>query len=402
MPTIMTSVAEAESLIAARMPGRPAERVGIAVATGRVLAETIRSDRDQPPFDRVTMDGIAIASRAFANGRRSFRIDAVQAAGAPPSTLDSVEGCIRVMTGAVMPGGTDTVIPIERVRIAEHAAQVDESASVEAGRFVHPRGSDRRKGDIVLAAGIRLGPAEVAVLASAGRAEVGVASLPRVAVVSTGDELVAVDAPAIEPWQIRSSNDLAIAASLARGGFGNVSRVMLRDNAERIVTTLAQLHDEHDVLILSGGVSMGEFDFVPAALQRLGAELVFHRVEQKPGRPMWFGVSAAGKPIFALPGNPVSTVLCMTRYVVPALLRMLGCAVPAPEHARLKAAVDGPKHLTYFVPVVLGWDEDGSETALPRPTNTSGDFSSLAATDGFIELAPGRLQAGTIGRVFRW
>ena len=167
----MTTVAEAEALIAARMPRRPTERIGIAGATGRVLAETIRSDRDQPPFDRVTMDGIAVASRAFSNGRRSFRIEAVQAAGAPPSTLGSIEGCIRVMTGAVMPGGADAVIPIERVRITDHSAQVDESASADAGRFVHKRGSDCRAGDIVLDAGNRLGPAEVAVLASAGRAE---------------------------------------------------------------------------------------------------------------------------------------------------------------------------------------------------------------------------------------
>jgi molybdopterin molybdotransferase len=398
----MTTVAEAEALIAARMPRRPTERIGIGDATGRVLAEAIASDRDQPPFDRVTMDGIAVASRSFANGRRSFRVEAVQAAGAPPSALGSPEGCIRVMTGAVMPGGADAVIPIERVRIEDHVAQVDESASVEAGRFVHARGGDRRKGDIVLEAGIRLGPAEIAVLASAGRSEIGVASLPRIAVVSTGDELVAVDAPAIEPWQIRSSNDLAIAASLARAGFGNVSRVMLRDDAERIVASLAELHDASDVLILSGGVSMGEFDYVPAALERLGAELVFHRIEQKPGRPMWFGMSAAGNPIFALPGNPVSTVLCMTRYVVPALLRALGYAAPAPEYARLTADVDGPKHLTYFVPAILGWDATGAETAEPRPTNTSGDFSALATTDGFLELAPGRHQAGTIGRVFRW
>ena len=398
----MTTVAEAEALIAARMPRRPSERIGIAAAAGRVLAETIRSDRDQPPFDRVTMDGIAIASRSFASGRRNFRIEAVQAAGAAPSTLALVEGCVRVMTGAVMPGGTDAVIPIERVRIADHVAHVDDSAAVAAGRFVHPRGSDRRAGDVVLESGIRLGPAEMAVLASAGRAEVSVASLPRIAVVSTGDELVAVDAPAIEPWQIRSSNDFAIAASLARAGLGDASRALLRDDAERIVASLAALHDRHDVLILSGGVSMGEFDFVPAALERLGAELVFHRIEQKPGRPMWFGISAAGKPIFALPGNPVSTVLCMIRYVVPALLRASGCPTPAPEYARLTADVDGPKHLTYFVPAVLGWEGNGAETAEPRPTNTSGDFSALAGTDGFLELAPGRHQAGTIGRVFRW
>jgi molybdopterin molybdotransferase len=222
--------------------------------------------------------------------------------------------------------------------------------------------------------------------------------------VSTGDELVTVDAPVVAPWQIRSSNDLAIAASLARAGFGDCRRVLLRDDAERILGELVRLHEEHDVLILSGGVSMGDFDYVPAALERLGAELVFHRIEQKPGRPMWFGVSGVGKPIFALPGNPVSTVVCMARYVVPAMLRALGCREGAPEYARLGKAVDGPKNLTYFVPAILSWNADGGEIADPRPTNTSGDFSSLAGTDGFVELAAGSGQhtAGTIARVFRW
>jgi len=400
----MTSVAEAEALIAARMPRRPAERVGIAAATGRILAEPIHAERDQPPFDRVTMDGIAIASAAFAAGRRRFAIDAVQAAGTPGLASSSDEHCIRVMTGAIRPEGTDAVIPIERVRIEGETAVVDDSADVAPGRSIHARGSDRRQGDLVLEPGARIGPAEAAVLASAGRAEVAVSSLPRIAVVSTGDELVSVEAASVAPWQIRSSNDLAVAASLNRAGLGDASRVTLPDDAKRILAEIKRLHAENDVLILSGGVSMGEFDFVPGVLEALGTELVFHRVEQKPGRPMWFGLSGAGKPIFALPGNPVSTLLCMTRYVVPALQRSLGCRESAPELARLDAPVEGPKHLTYFVPVALRWDEDGNELASPKPTNTSGDFATLAATDGFIELASGsgRHAAGETGRVFRW
>lgn len=400
----MTSVAEAEALIAARMPRQPIERVPIEASVGRILAETIRAERDQPPFDRVTMDGIAIASAAWERGQRRFRVEATQAAGEAPASLGSVGSCIRVMTGAVRPAGTDAVIPIERVRIEDGSAIVDAAATVTAGRFIHLRGSDRREQDTVLEPGIRIGPAETAVLASAGCARVAVSALFDIAIVSTGDELVSVDAPMPAAHQIRSSNDLAVASSIQRAGVGRSERVTLPDDADRILREVSALHERNDVLILSGGVSMGEFDFVPAVLETLGSELVFHRIEQKPGRPMWFGISAAGKPIFALPGNPVSTLLCMTRYVVPALKRALGSHAPAPEIARLSRPVVGPENLSYFVPVILSWDDAGRESADPRPTNTSGDFASLAATDGFMELPPGRGRhaAGTLGRIYRW
>jgi molybdopterin molybdotransferase len=251
---------------------------------------------------------------------------------------------------------------------------------------------------------VRLGPAEIAVLASAGKGEIATAARASVAIVSTGDELVDVDAPVLAPYQIRSSNDLAIAASLECAGLADCRRAQLRDDPDEILAAVTALHEETDILILSGGVSMGEFDFVPAVLDTLGTELVFHRIEQKPGRPMWFGISSSGKPIFALPGNPVSTLLCMTRYVVPAMRLAAGLRAPAPESARLSRDVIGPGRLAYFVPVRLRWDEHGTVLADPKPTNTSGDFATLAATDGFIELAPGRERrpAGTIGRIFRW
>jgi molybdopterin molybdotransferase len=308
------------------------------------------------------------------------------------------------MTGAVCPAGTDAVVPIERVRIEAETAVVDDTATVAPGRFIHARASDRRAGDTVLEPGIRIGPAESAVLASAGCARVSVSALPAIAVVSTGDELVSVDASTIAPYQIRSCNDLAVAASIERAGVGRCERATLPDDPEQILRELAALHQRNDMLILSGGVSMGEFDFVPAVLDSLGSELIFHRIEQKPGRPMWFGISSAGKPIFALPGNPVSTLLCMTRYVVPALKLALGLEPAAPEIASLDRPVSGPTGLSYFVPVRLRWDSAGRTLAEPRPTNTSGDYVSLAATDGFIELGAGGGEhpAGASGRIFRW
>ncbi len=398
----MTSTAEAESLILARMPDRPAQTVPVAAAAGHVLRAAVRAERDQPPFDRVTMDGIAIAADDWAAGVRRFPVAGTQAAGVPALRIPA-GGCVRVMTGAVLPAGADTVVPIERVRLESATAVVAEDAEPAAGRHVHAQGSDGRRGDVLLEPGVVIGPTEIAVIASAGVADVPVASLPRVAVVSTGDELVDVGAP-IEPHEIRSTNDLAIAASLVRHGLGKVTRARLRDEESALVAAIDALHADHDVLILSGGVSMGDFDFVPAVLERLGVELVFHRIEQKPGRPMWFGVSGQAKPVFALPGNPVSTLVCLTRYLLPAFAQAAGRTRAAAEWAVLDADVAPPRDLTYFVAVKLVESRDGLLRAEPRPTNTSGDFVTLAGTDGIVELpaGPQTYAAGTVVRLYRW
>jgi molybdopterin molybdotransferase len=304
------------------------------------------------------------------------------------------------MTGAACPPGADTIVPIERVEILGTDATVD-AREVTARQFIHARGSDGRRGAALLAPGVRLGPPEIAVLAGAGgRAEALVASVPRIAAISTGDELVDPGEP-VEPFQIRSSNDFAIEASLHRSGLATITRTRLKDDPDPMLAAVRALHESHDALILSGGVSMGEFDFVPTVLKSLGAELVFHRIRQKPGRPMWFGMSRAGKPIFALPGNPVSTLVCLTRYVAPALRFSAGMPDAPPERVRLTERVVGPA-VTYFLPVKLSSSDDGVALAEPRPTNTSGDFVSLAGTDGFVELPAGTHEAGKVARLFRW
>jgi len=209
----MTSVAAAESLIMAHMPKfKPCEEP-LAACVDRVLAEDIAAERDQPPFDRVTMDGIAIAYRDFAGGARAFDVIGTQAAGAPPLALAAPAQCIEVMTGTVLPLGTDTVVPIERVQRLGSRTTIGADAIVQPEQFVHRRGSDRVAGDVVLHAGVRLGPPEIAVLAGAGKSTALVAELPRVAVISTGDELVEPGKP-IAAHQIRSTNDRAIEASL--------------------------------------------------------------------------------------------------------------------------------------------------------------------------------------------
>lgn len=399
----MTDVAEAEALILGRMPSLPDAERPLGETGGGVLREDVVAERDQPPFDRVTMDGIAIRYADWAQGLRRYRVAGIQAAGAPALGIQVSGQCVEIMTGAVLPDGADTVIPVERLTREREDAVIESSARVSRGQFIHPRGSDRAAGTRLLASGCTIGPAEMAVLASAGRPRIRVTEPPRVAVISTGDELVDVGEP-IEPYQIRSSNDRAIEASLVRHCQARVVRVSLRDDPATILEAIAELHAACDTLILSGGVSMGQYDFVPQVLARLGVELVFHRIEQRPGRPMWFGISEASKPVFALPGNPVSTLVCLTRYVLPALRQAMGLAPAAVETVRLSAAVQFSADLAYFLPVVLSCDESGATWAAPRPTNTSGDFVSLAGTDGFVQLP--REQAafhrGTTARVFRW
>ena len=329
----MTEVDAAEALILAHMPRFPARHEPLAACTGRVLAEDIHAERDQPPFDRVTMDGVAIAFQGWAEGVRSFQVLGTQAAGAEPLAVATSAQCVEVMTGTPLPTGADTVVPVERVQRSGTIAAIDADAPVKAEQFIHRRGSDRTAGSLVLRAGTRLGPPEIAVLAGAGRASALVADLPRVAVISTGDELVDVGKP-IAAHQIRSTNDRAVEASLTQHRLGQVTRARLRDDADALAVAIDRLDAELDVLVLSGGVSMGQFDFVPSVLTELGAKLVVHKVAQRPGRPMWFGVSARGKPIFALPGNPVSTLVCATRYLVPALRQATGLTATAARARR--------------------------------------------------------------------
>jgi len=398
------SVAEAEELINGHMPRYKAEAVPLEDANGRVLAEDVIAERDQPPFDRATMDGIAVAAGTTAT-TRSLPIEGVQAAGADATALESTEACREIMTGAAMPDGADAVIPVERISIendsATISATVEEGYCCEAGQFVHRRASDHAKGDVLMRTGTRVRGPEMAALTAAGKAEVSVVRLPSIAVVSTGDELVDVGEP-ISDTQIRSSNDRAIQASLQQHGFNRVNRSHIADDADALRDSLSALLDNHDVLVLSGGVSMGKFDYIPTVLAELGIEVIFHKITQRPGLPMWFGVSQTGQPVFALPGNPVSTLVCLTRYVIPALHHATGLAAN-PESVTLDIPLQFEPPLTWFVPVTLS-TEAGRTLATPKTTNTSGDFIALANTDGFIELdaAESSFPAGQPARLYRW
>lgn len=381
----MLTPAEAEAAIAAAIVPVSQEELPLAACAGRVLRSPLTAERDAPPFDRVAMDGIAFASTS--NARR-FCVAGTQAAGSPAQALAAPGDCFEVMTGATLPEGCDTVVPIEQVRLAGGHAELAAGSAAAPWRHVHRRGSDARAGDRILESGTRLAAPELAVAASAGQALLAVSRAPRIAVITTGDELIEPGEP-ILPHQIRRSNAYGLAAALSLAGFPPAANLQLPDREDAIASALRAALAGNDVLVISGGVSAGRFDHVPAVLASLGVRCVFHGIAQRPGRPMWFGTGAGGAAVFALPGNPVSVLVCLARYVMPALRRLAGAREPPQPLAVLARDVACEKPLAWFVPVTLGYDLQGRALAAPRPTGGSGDFISLAGTDGFVELPPG-------------
>src|SRR5271168_883023 len=305
----------AEEAINSRLTCLPIESLPLTQCVGGILRENVYAERDQPPFDRVTMDGIAVHSGALRRGLKRFRIQGTQAAGAPPVKLATSDDAIEVMTGAILPPGSDCVIPVEQLEIADGYASLNTDAAWPAYQNVHRRGSDGRQGALLLETGTLLRAPEIAVAASAGMARVRVSSQPAVMVVSTGDELIEPGDP-IADYQVRRSNAYAVAATLRTRGFGRVGDDHLPDD-EFLMHERLSLHlMTHEVVILSGGVSIGKFNLVPTVLMQLGVQEVFHNIAQRPGRPMWFGIGPQGQMVFGLPGNPVSTLVCLIRYVI--------------------------------------------------------------------------------------
>ncbi|AMN45959.1 molybdopterin molybdotransferase [Steroidobacter denitrificans] len=406
------------------VPLLPAVSLPLSALAGTTLRENTVTTRDQPPFDRVMMDGIALAWSAFENGCRRFHIAGIQAAGSAPLHLRDPRSCIEVMTGAMLPAGCDCVVPVEKIDIDSGTAVLQEGAAPVRRMNIHTRGLDARRGDPLLKSGTLLGAAEVAALAANGYAQALVSRPPRIMMISTGNELVEPGEP-LADWQIHRSNIYGLWAALRRHGYSQLAQDHLPDDLSLLRTRLRAHLDAHDALILSGGVSMGRFDFVPQVMRELGVTQVFHKIAQRPGKPMWFGVGAGGQAVYALPGNPVSTLMCLTRYVFRGLEAAAG--TPASPLETIALAQDLPAMaVTRFVPVRIGgfaldskpWiGEHGDRceksglpmdlqapAARPRPTQGSGDFTSLIGTDGFVELPPAEaiIAQGTRVPLHRW
>ncbi|MFQ5610310.1 MAG: molybdopterin molybdotransferase MoeA, partial [Woeseiaceae bacterium] len=335
-------------------------------------------------------------------GTRTFPVQSRQDAGEPAQTLED-GNAIEIMTGASLPEGADCIVPVERVTVNEHGAHVEANYVAEERQFIHARASDHEQGAELLTAGTRISPMDIAVIASCGLARVEVAKQPRTTVISTGNELVPAGEP-INDHQVRLSNGPTIIAMLANNGFDQSAHEHVVDEPEVLEERIGKRLADSDVLILSGGVSMGKADYVPQVLDELDVNVTFHKVGQRPGKPMWFGMGPGGQAVFALPGNPVSTLVCCRQYVISALHHMSGMAAANPQFASLTQDVTFKPQLTNFLPVRLVSNAAGQALVMPVFTNTSGDFASLTGTHGYVELAPEQTEfkSGTTVPLHRW
>ncbi|MCI1190118.1 molybdopterin molybdotransferase MoeA [Hymenobacter sp. DH14] len=393
----MLSPAEATARVLATARPLPPETVTLPHAAGRVLAETLTADRDFPPFNRVAMDGIAVSFATWAGGQSEFEIQHTQYAGEPARPLLSPQQAVEVMTGAVLPPGADVVVRYEDILLENNRARIQIPPPAAPGVNIHHQAADRHAGDALLRSGTRLGPAELAVAATVGAAEIAVLRAPLVAVVSTGDELVGIGATPLA-HQIRRSNVYALQALFAQAG-ADVSLFHLTDNVEELRVGLTNILSAcFDAVVLSGAVSKGRADHLPGLLRELHVEEIFHEVQQRPGKPLWFGARAGGPVVFGLPGNPVSTFITACRYVRPWLRAVqqpagASAATPAaaeagPQPAVLTVDINFKPQLTHFVPVRLTVDAEGRRLATPLRVGGSGDMMGLVGATAFLELPP--------------
>jgi molybdopterin molybdotransferase len=369
---------------------RGVETVELLAGAGRVLAAAVLADRDQPPFDRATRDGYAVRA---GDVERALRV--VGSVRAGESWLGKAIGegeAVEIMTGAPVPAGADAVVMVEHAALADGLLRVEDGRALRVGENVVPRGAETRAGNVVLPAGRLLGAAEISVAASCGMAQVQVFARPRVAIVATGDELVELDEP-MEAWQIRNSNSYALAALVsAEGGVGE-RLAIARDTLGELRAQVAEGR-EADLLLLSGGVSMGKYDLVEQVLREFRAEFFFTGALIQPGKPIVFGrlrkQNGDWTYFFGLPGNPVSAQVCFHLFVAPMLRALAGRTEIAPVfvEARLAEDLRGGARVTRFLPAEIAGGWDGVEVRVVG-WQGSGDVVANARGNGYVVLPAG-------------
>ncbi len=378
----MVSVAEAENIILLQCKDFGTETASFDNCMGRVLAENILADRDLPPFNRVTMDGIAIDYSAIEEGTRSFTIRSTQAAGEQPIEIGNNKECIEIMTGAVLPSSTNAVIPYEEIEIENGVATLIKG-TVIINQNIHNKGKDKKQDEVLVEANQFITPVIMAVASAVGKTQLLVKKLPTVIIISTGDELVTIDETPTT-FQVRRSNNYTLRALLRQ--YSVVANMLhLPDDPGVMEGQLRRCIEQYDIILLSGGVSMGKFDFVPAALEKLQVKKLFHKVQQRPGKPFWFGAHEKGALVFAFPGNPVSTFMCFHRYFLPWLKTSWQIKLSI-NRAILDEDFTFVPPLQYFLQVKLTINERGEWLATPVEGNGSGDFANLLQADAFMEL----------------
>ncbi len=379
----MITVAEALNIIIQTMPKK--------IQNFGLTAEDLLADRDYPPFDRATMDGIAVSFSAYQEGRRDFKILGICAAGVPQVSLDHPTACFEIMTGAPLPVHADLIIPYEEIQIENGMALIVKEGSRTKSQFIHLKGSDATQGQNLLSRGSTLNGPAMGIAASVGHRFDQSQNSIRIQIISTGDELVDVD-QIPKNYQLRKSNVFALEQSLRCYGFNSIHLSHLNDDPVAIEKHYLQTHRDFDLLIYSGGVSKGKFDYLPMCWKKLGVTEHFHGVAQRPGKPLWFGTdSTTGTAVLGLPGNPVSSLVCLHRYLLNRKVL----------YAQLTEDVTFPNDLTLFAPVRIESTAEGLLKAYPLKIKNSGEFTALAGSDGFIEL-PQKQSLFKAGEAFRY
>lgn len=375
-------------VVLARGPRTVGESLPLQQALGRVLAEAVVADRDYPPFDRSTRDGFAVRAADVATVPATLRVSGEIRAGEIFSRIVIPGECVQIMTGAAVPQGADAVVMIEHTRATDAGVVIERPAA--AGQNIVPWGSEARRGQQMLSAGTRLGYAEMALTAQVGHTPVRVSRRPRVALLSTGDEVVAIE-KSPGPVEIRNSNCVSLAAQVELAG-GEPVPLGNSPDREPELRAMMERGLEADVLVLTGGVSMGKYDLVEGVLRDLGAEFFFDALAIRPGRPAVFGY-CKGKPVFGLPGNPVSTMVTFELLAVPAI-DIVGGAAPRPLpffKAKLAAPVRQKSALTHFLPASVSWTT-GEPVVSELLWHGSGDIVALAQANAFLVVPAEKLE----------
>ncbi len=382
------SVGEAQSCVLQHVYRDGYEDIRLELSLGRVLAEDICANRDQPPHDVSAMDGFAVCSTDCVSGSATLSVIEDIRAGSLPHRPVLPGQCVRIMTGAPVPSGADAVVRVEDTRLlADGRVAVD--VPVLAGNDIRLQGENMRSGDVVLAAGTEITPGVIGVLATVKRARFGVFRQPRVAILSSGDELEALDDP-VDVNKIPESNSYALMAQVMALGIAPVRLGIARDDPEALIRLLRQ-GLTYDVLLVSGGTSVGAYDYVRPTLEKLDVDMHFWRVNMRPGHPVAFGTRGGtegrgGNLVFCLPGNPVSSMVCFTQFVQPALRRWMGHTrlFPRTVMAHLEHPVKHSPGRTEFIRVTLTQDGNGGLLAASTGSQSSGNLISMARADGLL------------------
>ena len=370
----LISPSEAEQFILDHAPLLETESISLENSLGRILRKDLHADRPFPPFDRVTMDGITFRHADYTGA--PLKLQGLHPAGSPDPESLKPGHCWQIMTGASLPPDCDTVVPYEEVEINQDSATIN-CEPVE-GIFIHREGSDAPTGTRVLSSGTKIGPAHLGMAATIGATKLKVTRLPKITVLSTGDELIQPHKKPL-PYQLRQSNGLTLEAAVNSWGPAAITLDHLADDLASTRTGIERALAQSDLVILSGGISKGKKDYVRPALESLIGPPIFHGVAQRPGKPFafWQGVAA-------LPGNPNSTLTTFQRYLVPLLNKMIGTATPPPTKLTLASPIKQHPKLTQFLPSKLT-DEGQAEVLTPQ---NSGDFLTSMSGTGYVEIPP--------------